>query len=347
MINKAILMSCVVCVGVSSTLVAQVTRPSSPRELQRSLQRELDQARKYVEELQDKIETAGDDAPPKVLLDARRKVERLEKDLADAHLQLRVFRLRHVKAADAAELLHQVLLDLEGFRVAVDERLNSLVVQVPRSGIDLVSQLIEAVDQAKESRETERSFTLPTRTAALQFVDQLKGFKMIKSWKLKAIGGKTEVTAVIPATAKVELVEKVFTELEEQYVTRTRQVRVVWLVSDLPDSTELPEGLLPVIKELDRLGIKKMSVAAQTSVRTLDQFSLVCLAELESGGTAVELEVEGAFVGDRLDISLHAAQGDRNLARISTSIVAPPNHPVVLGVSPVQSHQSAFVITVN
>jgi hypothetical protein len=147
------------------------------------------------------------------------------------------------------------------------------------------------------------------------------------------------------------------------------QVRIVWLVAGLKnaEAAEPPKDLENVVAELEKMGVAHLKTAAQVFVKSVPSmpFNVSGSAMLDE---PCELEVSGslkaprrAFSNDNpsaarsqrnasqeptlLEISVRAhGAPDQRLADLQTTITAPEGHSVVLGVSPVGTLTSVFVV---
>jgi hypothetical protein len=123
------------------------------------------------------------------------------------------------------------------------------------------------------------------------------------------------------------------------------------------------EELLAVLQELSQLGIEGLHPIGQTIVSTAagGKFHVNCSTMLGDG--ALDLRIQGGlnlrqFVPHlAIDISAERdragqneagdAAGPARLVDLSTEIVAPLGHYVVLGVTPTQAKTCAFVVQVT
>jgi hypothetical protein len=129
---------------------------------------------------------------------------------------------------------------------------------------------------------------------------------------------------------------------------------------------EPPEDLADVVKELSKLGIKSVRLASQTVVNGTSGSSTSGQSQFEVTGSvttpvAANVVVSGSVQDDagaglqsRLQIDVRGpassrggAGGGRSLCNISTNIATPPNHFVVLGVTPTDWMTSIFVVQVS
>jgi hypothetical protein len=152
------------------------------------------------------------------------------------------------------------------------------------------------------------------------------------------------------------------------------RLRIVWLVvgQGADQHPEPPEDLLPALVELDKIGFKNPHMAAQTVVRALVSTQFQALGQvrldedytLKIEGKATKLRFDGPSEKSqdlfKLALSLDASLQARNPARggqvpdqppvplylLQTQITTPPNHLVVLGMTPTKALTSAFIVQV-
>jgi hypothetical protein len=129
------------------------------------------------------------------------------------------------------------------------------------------------------------------------------------------------------------------------------QVRLVWLVDASiaeETGTPVPDDLAEAIAKLSRkMGVGELRTAAQMFVNA----NASEVGTFRSTGTALvggpcELEFEGVLTkqGRRLEVGVDAKKGEKALCHIRTTINARPGHPVILGMTPVDSMPSVFVV---
>lgn len=144
---------------------------------------------------------------------------------------------------------------------------------------------------------------------------------------------------------------------------RELQMRLVWLVGGLADDAAAipPPDLEIVTRELEKMGITNLTMAAQLVVNCTEgqEFSVSGTAKVNEPCT---LKVAGLLGGERraglpdadlakeswlrLQISATAAGGEQlqHFCQLQTTVKAPIGRGIVLGVTPVQSKPSVFVL---
>jgi hypothetical protein len=153
--------------------------------------------------------------------------------------------------------------------------------------------------------------------------------------------------------------------------TTTRRVRVVWLVAGLAGAPKAKRELLADLKnvteELSKIGVTDLQLAAQFVARCVGTETFRAGGEAQLDG-ACQVEVHGQFVerptgAVALKIGVTARQTrppaatpgragrsfpeQVDIATLETMIVAPPDHAVVLGVTPMGKMTSVFVVTIS
>ncbi len=143
------------------------------------------------------------------------------------------------------------------------------------------------------------------------------------------------------------------------------QVRVVWLVDGLADDAARvpPRGLDAPLQALASLGITNLTMAAQWVVLAVDneEFAVAGSAKVHE---PCGLKIKGLLVSQagtdavgqateavRLEFTMVAEAGDgdaaRSLCELRTTALAPIGHPVLLGVTPVQSQPTVVLLEVT
>jgi hypothetical protein len=281
-----------------------------------------------------------------------------------------VFRLKNMKASEAAALLREVLREQAGPKgtvsLGVDDRRNGVVVSGSAADVAKVRALLEKLDvpgEADAGERTElRAFPLgriePDQglEAALRLVLDGRGpprFVVDRQRRLVLVSGNA---------ATLREVQALLAQLDVQHESRgdpgvELAVRLFWLVGGQPpkDAARLPDDLKDVAADLEKLGLDKPRVATQLLVHaSLDTpFEVSGTAHLD---TPYRLTFSGmaslkkAAVG--LDVTVSADRSGTGrerspVAGVHTQVTAPPGRLVVLGVTPTDKLTSAFVVQVE
>ena len=246
-----------------------------------------------------------------------------------------VFSLRHAQASEAADLLDAISTD--GTRIAIDKRTNRLLVSAPEDKMAALSALLEQIDKPADQGSFRSQFQANDSAAALLM-------ETLKNENVSARYSNGHFTIEATSSADIARIQSLYKEIEAKTKPVARTIRIVWLM-DSQEEKNVPVQLRPVIDELEKIGVADMSVAAQTVVRSLNEFTLVC-----SPPGGFRLIADGKFTKEKLSIDLQVnstGEPAKEIVAISTEIDVPMGHPVVLGVSPTDSVNSAFVIVVE
>jgi Bacterial type II/III secretion system short domain len=291
---------------------------------------------------------------------------------------VKLYPLKSVLASDAAKLV-KTLINAGDFQLAVDERTNSLIVRAAPHFHKTVEKLLVVLDKGGRNvtpRNEVKIFALQHRheVSSLQRMLQV------------AVDGSSTTFAIDPMrntviakgdTEGLKTLEAVLLHLDSDDAQRAGEqvhVRIVWLVSGLDKKNAAPPAdLKDVVDELAKIGVKDLQLAAQSVVSTMasaagTQFTTQGRATLK---TPTQLEVTGTIARGKgnqftMEMAIEArdssasapvfgnnAQGrgrfrssSKNLCSINTTVSAPPGHAVVLGVTPIDSMNSVFVIQV-
>lgn len=275
---------------------------------------------------------------------------------------VRVYALQHVAALEAAKTLTELKLDGEA-RFSADERTNSLIVSSNDQTQQIVQAVIERLDsKARDTEMTTRSYKVST--SAIEALAEVLNTTLAQSRGRFSYShnGMLVVQAKERDHARVANLIREFVESEKNAPSRSKTVRVIWLVDGLDNPAKTPRDLEPVIKELEAMGVENLGVASQSLMRTSEgtEFDMKCKASLEK---LCDLSIQGMITQEnKMTLSIHATErneanygGDRGgkrlvtseLATLNTSISFSPAHPVVLGVSPIGKRTSVFVVMVQ
>ncbi|MCA9265106.1 MAG: hypothetical protein KDA60_14700 [Planctomycetales bacterium] len=284
--------------------------------------------------------------------------------------EVKYYALKYAKAESAAKVIQSLKTNAE-MSVAVDERTNGLVVMANQEAQQEIQKLIEQID-VNVPEDNERAVTQEYAVADHQVAEleryllQARGAKFTFEQRrepdrggfgrpgARRNGSTTVFTVTATSSVQTEIHKLLSDSASAPAVNRLLQV--YWLLNSQEGSSELPDALIPVIEELDNLGVKNMRVATPMFLRTLvgEVFEAAGTAEPEAVGEKCRVTVQGKFDdSNRLNISLQAnresdkSEGNSTLAQLETSLTVIDGKPVVLGVGPVLNQTSAFVIIVG
>jgi hypothetical protein len=129
------------------------------------------------------------------------------------------------------------------------------------------------------------------------------------------------------------------------------QVRVFWLTTGT-DGQSVPDSLYPVVEEMQELGIIDLKLGGQTAVNVgLAGKPFTVMSSPRLGQEKMNLQFQGQLGSGpnnlpvlQVELDLTAGAPRQSLARIQTSIEAPLNQYVVLGMTNASGLDSVFVI---
>lgn len=284
--------------------------------------------------------------------------------------EVKIFTLQN---ADAAEAM-QALKDLVGNEVQLttDPHTNSVISSGRKDALAIVEAILLRLDEADNPRSNVlkvypiKHVSMDKATETLvQFV-QPRNFSMDETGSRLIVRGDEETHALV-----TKLLETIDVP-DPKPAPKRLQVRIIWLVDEKlagKDASPPSKDLEKVVRVLDeKLGIANLKMAAQVLVnvdtaaegRPFTARGTTKFAEI---GDA-DLNIEGVVKEGRtstMEISIQAEQqtspnpagafrgrsgGDKQLASLNTSVAAPIGHSIVLGMTPIQSANSVFVLQV-
>jgi hypothetical protein len=187
---------------------------------------------------------------------------------------------------------------------------------------------------------------------------------MLSAYGMVAVDRSRNYIVVSCAERHIPTIEKFVVEIDEERTvipsekpdveSRGKQIRVVWLMSGLKSGRPPPQDLTGVIEELSKIGVGPLDLVAQTIVRAVGDFQVRAYPDLDDDPTSLEMSGEltdsESKTTSELSLDLSATfrgeDGETRTTTVSTTVVAPHSHPVVLCVNPVRKRTSVFVIQV-
>ena len=273
-----------------------------------------------------------------------------------AAMVIRIFALRNRSAEEAARLLNEILSEdrrVGEVSIVADAIANSLLTRATEEDFDYIEDLLEVIDVPQPAS---------IKVFALENSDAAEAGDILSNvWTDVAQFAVDERTNSVIAMGQAEVlaeVEALLMRLDQRQHQEAApgqlQIRVIWIVgSDENEQVRpIPADLEEVAVELESLGISRPRIAAQMVVNSSEQFSVSGSALLEN---PCELEVEGFIRSEnarpKLEIVIQAEEETedqiRTLCDLQTSLSVPIGHFVILGVSPIGSRSSAFVVQVT
>jgi type II secretory pathway component GspD/PulD (secretin) len=316
-------------------------------------------------------------APPEVhkhteevirALDTQREPE------PESHDELCVYHLKKSQASLVEKVLVTMLPGVEngsGARVAVDARLNSLIVAAKPEVHKHVEEIIRVLDtQPQREPEPEghqiKVFSI-MNADALSMAEVIDGIIDRENLRISVDERTNSIIARSDKQETLDMMEAILLRLDQaaEQKVHTFHVRIVWLMSGLAaDAASKPaDDLEDVLEELAAIGVANLRQVGQAMVNTLPdgQFEISSSPMLEEHPTEMGVQgtfrvVEGAAL---MQISLHVFQAiqlqadgtakieHKNLVNLDTVITAPHGQYVVLGVAPLGETTSVFVVRVT
>jgi hypothetical protein len=283
----------------------------------------------------------------------------------------RIFRLKNMKATEAANILREVLHGEAGpkgsISLATDDRTNAMIVRGPVPVLDRVGALLEKLDVPGESNAGERT---ELKAIPLGRVEPDQGLEQALRLVLDGrrpgkfvVDRRRRLVLVEGNAATLQEVQTLLAQLDLLSENRGEQpivelpVRLFWLVSGQPpkDAARLHDELKEVAADLEKLGMDKPRVATQVLVHAaLDTpFEISGTAHLD---TPYRLTFSGTARSSKgavgLDVTVKAERSGTThdhgaVAGVRTQVTVSPGHLVVLGVTPTEKLTSAFVVQVE
>ncbi len=291
-------------------------------------------------------------------LEIKRLIEQLDTPSAEPPPQMTILPLKNRTAEDAAQLVQELLTgqnNIGKVSLVSDTNANTLIVMGGAEAVDLIEELLQVID-VPSSQTT--SFTLKNAIAgdAVRVLHDLFGDD-----SRFAVDERTNSVIVSAQPELLTVVEALLIRMDDsdaiKPISHTRRVRVIWLVSGLndPPPSVVPDDLKGVVAELTKLGMRDVHLAAQVIVNTNGKFMTNAEAmldspcQLEVGGElrSVDADVGQNWLEIQIDASREARGVQAKLSYVNTELTTPLGHFVVLGVAPVASLQSAFVVQVT
>ncbi len=284
---------------------------------------------------------------------------------------LSVIPLRYAAAREVAAVIDETILA----RITIDERTNALIVAGSKETLASVRQIVAQLDVALEDpkgsdEELVRVYQLAHALANPQLASTLdslfdttrsirRGARMLSVKPVRiAYDGHTNQIIARGTTSAIaalsELIDAIDRAPAKARGPAELRVRLVWLVGGLAGehARKVPPDMGQVVKELGKIGISDLRLAAQTIVRVTgnDVFktrfvvSVDQLWRMSFSGRAVSGPGGTRTIRVEIDGEDEANIGD---IRLETTITTVSGHFVVLGVTPIQNLESVFVIQVT
>lgn len=318
-----------------------------------------DEATKQIEELLQALDAAAAEAAeaPKVV----------------ALPDIQVFTLRNASARDSLNVIDNLVG--AGVQVTADDRTNSLIATGPKKELEILEALLIRLDEGQNaSAAILKAYPLQHATSE-KIVNTLNQLGLSATYSMDAEHRRLLVRGNEDAQKSVAEMLQTIDVGEPNAWQEPLQLRIVWLVEEKlagKDAKDPAKNLERVVQTLnDRLDVTNLKMAAQLLV-TIDPtkddpnqtFTAHGTTSLQEG-VSTRLEAAGQIVGQTggtptIQLSIEASQADqgpdrgfggrsntpssRTLTSLTTKVMAPPGHSIVLGMTPIQSADSVFVL---
>jgi hypothetical protein len=279
---------------------------------------------------------------------------------------LKIIPLRNAEAQQVIKQLSELFPELYNrSRLVADGNTNSVLVVATPEDYTQIERFVVKLDSAGPGAAPSLPASRQFRVFHLKSIVPDKPLTDALSMIVSPQGGQFVVdkdrrTVIVSANEpSIELVEALLAKLEEQQkpkltkLTKLR-VRIVWLAGSLrpEESADLPKDMKGVAEELATLGIDKLRLVSQSVIDVVagTPFSSQGVARL---GFPCSLSINGTVSessgeSPKLQLSLNGNairnNGVSQLCQLSTEMVTPPGHFVVLGVTPTDGSTSVFVV---
>jgi hypothetical protein len=246
--------------------------------------------------------------------------------------------------------------------IAADERANSVITSGDKAVLMEIEAILTRLDQP-QPREDERQ----TEVIGLQNVpaDNVgETLRRLGLTRVEVVADSTANLIILRGDRKsveeaTELLSKVYRG--QQAKDRDVRLRVVWLVSPGlagENAADPPKNLEKVLNTLkSKAGVGDLKLAAQFLLNSSGvggrQLRATGTTTISSGRADIDLNAtidEASDRNPRLEFEVNVRQANQQrsseICRLYTVLSAPPGHPVVLGMTPIDSMESVFVIEI-
>ena len=280
--------------------------------------------------------------------------------------EIKVFSLENAKAADAKGIVSDLVGNV--VKLTADERTNSLIGIGPKGDLEVVEALLLRLDESQEPRLDVRAYIL-NQISVEDVAKSLEKLGVDADFAVDAQGGRLLVRAKQDIHKSVaEFLQAMESPMPEAKTERM-QLRIIWLVDEKlagKEAREPAKNLEKVVKVLEeKLGVTNLKMAAQVFINVdvaqgrpftaqgTTSFSEVGEAELAVEGmvnqtptTTMDISIRARQVSQRSSRGDGFTRNTDELASINTSVAAPLGHSIILGMAPIQSADSVFVLQV-
>lgn len=284
--------------------------------------------------------------------------------------------LKHAKAAELAPVLQKAV---PGLRECIPwTAANSLLVTGAPKAIETARALVAELDAPSSAPPPAPPTNEPiTKLFPLEFAQPNPA--LLDALRAAAGDGSSVVpvpdirSIIVTARPKnMAAVESIVKQIDRQTEPGDApavglRIRFLWLVSGLPEdkSSPPPADLLPLVEDLQRIGVTGLRLATQNVVEATPGRRFVVKASPLLANRC-DLELEGQFLNGAASqpcIELQARVAEyapylepekngykvferRELCRLETTVVTPLGKAIIAGVTPIDRMTSVFVVQV-
>lgn len=287
---------------------------------------------------------------------------------------VKVYHLKYAAAATAYEIASTMLSNHADTRIALDERLNRIIVSAMPTAHDLVSGIIKQIDSATaepasmvfQTGPKSKSSTPPERLMLSTADTYDVEVELVPELDLAVVrGAKENVSKFADHVDKVmSAVNRPDAELKQAAVeSKNYTIRLIWLGQvDKPNSS-LTKDLQPIANRAEALGINNLEVVGQLIAVTDAVADISTEFNVEGQPNAFGLDGPCRFAASG---TISMASGEPNKLMLSVDLQArltpainanetvaaltlrlSPGKPVMIASAPIGGHQSVFVVEVR
>jgi len=276
---------------------------------------------------------------------------------------LEVYSLKYADGRTVADLVGEILPEI----MFTMEHPRRMVVYASPSDQERLKKLVQRIDTTPErgAGDQIKVFSL-VHTDAASIAQAVSGIIDMDSMRI-AIDERTNSLLATGPEGMLSVLEALLLRMDQSPEAprpgEALRVRVVWFGEGSPEDepAKLDKDLQAVQDELTRIGVGPVRSMGQVMINTASggEFQIGCSAKL--GDDPADLKISGVLGLEQksplLKIEI-CAMGERKggaagstaivqFVELSTEIVAPLGHCIVLGVTPVQEKTLAFVVQVR
>ena len=289
--------------------------------------------------------------------------------------ELKIFRLRSVDPEMAMQVV-ATLIDSKDCRIAVDPRTNGLIISGSKETVKVVEAILLRLDEGTDRKSTIVHLkNVPADEVAKILLKQLGSAE-----KMQLVADPRQNALLLSAPEGVMKNALELLEVLDVPVTKGKLagknvlINTYWIVDQASVGDrfanwklrEIPSSIEKLVKEklAKRANIKIPMLATNLAVQAEIGEQLTSSSAIQNGGSgnindqsSYEIDIMGSIwnepsSGDKVDLELQMKIGlkgkNKNSgdSRIQTKISSPLNHPICLGMTPVNGVDSILVLEI-